>query len=116
MYYKSINLIYGACVLHIFCIIRHFCHITQITIHKGRDVENVSAVKDKGGNCMEAKKLDFVEAKKLDYVEIPGGNQMKKTYTVADILALPEGVRAELLDGEMFMMASPTNMHQADSI
>lgn len=54
-----------------------------------------------------------MEARKLDFMEILGGNQMKKTYTVADILALPEGVRAELLDGEMFMMASPTNMHQA---
>ena len=36
----------------------------------------------------------------------------KKSYTVADIEALPEGVRAELIDGEMFMMASPTLTHQ----
>ena len=36
----------------------------------------------------------------------------KKIYTVADIEALPEGEHAELIDGEMFMMASPTMTHQ----
>ena len=35
-----------------------------------------------------------------------------KSYTVADIEALPEGERAELIDGELFMMASPTLTHQ----
>lgn len=34
-------------------------------------------------------------------------------YTIADIEALPEGQRAELFDGEMIMMASPTITHQA---
>lgn len=55
-----------------------------------------------------------MEAGKL-YEELWGDNMSgeKKAYTVADILALPDGVRAELLDGEMFMMASPTNAHQA---
>lgn len=54
-----------------------------------------------------------MEARKLDFMEVLGGNQMeKKTYTVADILALPDGVRAELLDGEMFMMATPVFIHQ----
>lgn len=36
----------------------------------------------------------------------------KKDYTVADIEALPEGTRAELINGEMFMMASPSRTHQ----
>ena len=35
-----------------------------------------------------------------------------KMYTFDDILVLPEGERAELIDGEMFMMASPTSGHQ----
>ncbi len=36
----------------------------------------------------------------------------KKIYTVDDIYALPEGVRAELFDGELVMMASPSTVHQ----
>lgn len=36
----------------------------------------------------------------------------KKRYTTADIEALPEGERAELIDGELFMMAAPTLTHQ----
>lgn len=39
---------------------------------------------------------------------IKGGRE----YTVSDIEELPEGERAELIDGEMFMMASPTLTHQ----
>lgn len=35
-----------------------------------------------------------------------------KIHTFDDILALPEGERAELINGEMFMMASPTRGHQ----
>ncbi|MBO6147768.1 MAG: Uma2 family endonuclease [Lachnospiraceae bacterium] len=34
-------------------------------------------------------------------------------YTVDDILALPEGERAELIDGRWYDMASPTGTHQA---
>ena len=43
------------------------------------------------------------------FMVIEGG----KEYTIEDILALPDGERAELIDGEMFMMASPTNVHQS---
>ena len=39
-----------------------------------------------------------------------------KMYTFEDILALPEGERAELIDGEMFMMASPTRGHEDAAI
>ena len=35
-----------------------------------------------------------------------------KSYTIADIEALPEGERAELIDGELFMMSSPKRLHQ----
>lgn len=40
------------------------------------------------------------------------GTDGKKIYTVADIEALPEGKRAELINGEMFEMACPTYTHQ----
>ncbi len=33
-------------------------------------------------------------------------------YTIADIYALPDGERAELIDGEMYMMAPPNRKHQ----
>lgn len=34
-------------------------------------------------------------------------------YTIEDIRALPEGERAELIDGQMYMMAAPSSEHQA---
>lgn len=36
----------------------------------------------------------------------------EKVYTIDDIYALPDGQRAELIDGEMYMMAPPRTMHQ----
>lgn len=36
----------------------------------------------------------------------------KRLYTTKDIEELPEGVRAELIDGEIFYMASPSLIHQ----
>lgn len=36
----------------------------------------------------------------------------ERVYTIKDIEALPEGERAELLDGEMFRMDSPELAHQ----
>ena len=33
-------------------------------------------------------------------------------YTVADIKALPDGQRAELIDGQLYMMAPPSVQHQ----
>ena len=36
----------------------------------------------------------------------------EKRYTIEDILALPEGTRAELINGQMYMMAAPTSRHQ----
>lgn len=35
-----------------------------------------------------------------------------KMYTIRDIEALPEGKRAELIDGRMYEMASPSRTHQ----
>lgn len=36
----------------------------------------------------------------------------KKIYTVKDIYNLPEGQRAELIDGQIYFMAPPSTMHQ----
>ena len=38
--------------------------------------------------------------------------RQNKEYTVDDIYALPAGQRAELIDGQMYMMAPPTRRHQ----
>lgn len=35
-----------------------------------------------------------------------------KYYTIDDIYNLPDGQRAELIDGELYMMATPTRIHQ----
>lgn len=36
-----------------------------------------------------------------------------KLYTTKDIMALPDGVRAELIDGVIYYMATPNTIHQA---
>ena len=36
----------------------------------------------------------------------------EKTYTIEDIYALPDGQRAELINGQMYMMAPPSTKHQ----
>ena len=36
----------------------------------------------------------------------------ERIYTYADIEALPEGQRAELIDGKIFMMSPPKRLHQ----
>lgn len=38
---------------------------------------------------------------------------LEKIYTVENIYALPEGQRAELIDGQMYMMAPPNTRHQS---
>ena len=40
----------------------------------------------------------------------------EETYTIDDIYALPEGKRAELIDGHMYMMAPPSRKHQKISM
>ncbi len=36
----------------------------------------------------------------------------EKVHTIEDIYALPDGQRAELIDGEMYMLAPPSSRHQ----
>lgn len=42
---------------------------------------------------------------------MPLPNQKKK-YTIEDIYALPDGIRAELIDGQIYYMAPPNRRHQ----
>ena len=37
---------------------------------------------------------------------------LEKSYTIEDIYALPQGQRAELIDGQMYMMVPPKRVHQ----
>ena len=39
-------------------------------------------------------------------------NYENDKYTIDDIYALPDGKRAELIDGKMYMMAIPNRLHQ----
>lgn len=53
--------------------------------------------------------MEYTRIKREElFMEKKGG----KGYTIADIEALPDGERAELIDGEMFMMATPMTVHQ----
>lgn len=36
----------------------------------------------------------------------------EKTYTIDDIYALPDGTRAELIDGQIYYMTPPSTIHQ----
>lgn len=36
----------------------------------------------------------------------------ERLHTIEDIYSLPDGVRAELIDGQIYYMAPPTRMHQ----
>ena len=40
----------------------------------------------------------------------------EKTYTIEDIYSLPEGTRAELIDGRIYYMAPTSRTHQEISM
>ena len=40
----------------------------------------------------------------------------EKVYTIDDIYALPEGERAELIDGHIYYTAPPNRTHQTGSL
>lgn len=43
---------------------------------------------------------------------ISGDSDQEKTYTIEDIYALPDGQRAELIDGQIYDLAPPAREHQ----
>lgn len=43
---------------------------------------------------------------------MPSALEQKKHYTIKDIYNLPEGSRAELIDGQVYYMAPPSTVHQ----
>ena len=46
--------------------------------------------------------------KRIVYMALP----QEQSYTIEDIYALPEGIRAELIDGKIYYMAPPSTKHQ----
>ena len=48
----------------------------------------------------------------IESEESPMALAQERIYTIDDIYALPEGQRAELIDGRMYMMAPPIRIHQ----
>lgn len=45
-------------------------------------------------------------------VTMPPTSALEKLYTINDIYALPNGERAELIDGQIYYMAPPNRRHQ----
>ena len=43
---------------------------------------------------------------------MPSASPQKRLFTIDDIYALPEGSRAELIDGQIYYMAPPSRTHQ----
>lgn len=62
----------------------------------------------------------FLSCSKVYNYILKGADSMplpkEHTYTIKDIYALPEGERAELIDGQIYMMGAPTYLHQALSM
>ena len=53
--------------------------------------------------------INTLTMKGCDTMSLP---QQNKEYSIDDIYVLPDGQRAELIDGRMYMMAPPTRRHQ----
>ena len=67
---------------------------------------NVLAQVLKGEKNSAAGERSFLKEAKTAYQVV------SPRYTIEDIYALPAGVRAELIDGKLYYMATPTRTHQ----
>ena len=65
-------------------------------------------------DTMEALNRDFREEEALMLGESApyGSNDEERLYTLDDYYRLPNDIRAELIDGQLFYMQSPTSAHQ----
>lgn len=81
-------------------------------------LHSLSSAGRKGGKLMEHRKMEredifrMIEGGKSHNTGTSEGILEDRVYTVKDIEVLPEGERAELIDGKMYMMATPTLTHQ----
>lgn len=54
----------------------------------------------------------FIISNDIYFIKRRGVTMKSDNYTIADIYALPEGKRAELIDGRIYDMAPPNRIHQ----
>lgn len=100
-------------VKHIFFDIKTHCCVSYYSKICSENLCFCIQQTDKSRRQTERKQNDSPAEKENG---MTGRTQMKeeitKIYTVKDIEALPEGKRAELIDGRMYEMASPSRVHQ----
>ncbi len=79
-------------------------------VGKPKEWESFPEIREVKGSeeVRETKSTAETMRRKDGFTMLKGG----KGYTIADIEALPEGERAELIDGELFRMDAPTTVHQ----
>lgn len=87
--------------------------LTEVPRYTRNDSEYVNAAHAIEGASDEEKQHDEDIIDNEDNyegltMEIP----QERIYTIEDIYALPDGQRAELIDGRMYMMAPPRRIHQ----
>ena len=77
-------------------------------------LEALSAVFDKPSERQPSSVQYSIPSGVRDRVqeEAPSYGSDKHVYSIEDIYALPEGVHAELIDGQIYYMATPTRTHQ----
>jgi len=82
----------------------------KMEVRKPEEWEAFSEIRKVTGteDSSTVKNSEETEGRKEGFTMLKGG----KGYTIADIEALPEGERAELIDGELFRMDTPTWTHQ----
>lgn len=57
-------------------------------------------------------KICFIDSKGGGVQQMDTAKQLSRCYTIDDIYALPDGERAELIDGDLYMMSAPGMKHQ----